>query len=379
MSAGLEVSPQSPLDVQELLDHCISFIPRCSESLRSCSLVARSWVDAAQSQLFREPYAILGSRFYRMENASRFCAALCSSPRLVGYVRALTLRLDHDLELNMKLCSVNFSRLESLEIGAPDDYYFEPEDIPFLHLQKLSSLSTLRSLELRVQQGFPFWAPLFAHISPTIQKFFLYCEIWDTDHSAVPDDAPSVKLKSLRLTLDGSPATRYDIQDIISPHMLRPFDLSQLIALEVHQNEIRWQIPAQTGRMIQILDICFGFLERFDPSALPQLTHLRLDEIPGGVSISVIDSLSTLPLPRKFHTMVVGYSQHLKADQYIILDRFLSCYQSSGPLVVEIETYDKEKAGIHEKYPIMSSQNQLRVVYRAIKDPTWFMDMVAKL
>ncbi|KAK6996399.1 hypothetical protein R3P38DRAFT_2655018 [Favolaschia claudopus] len=45
----------NPLRIQELLDLCITHLSESPADLLSCSLVARSWVSAAQSELFRIP------------------------------------------------------------------------------------------------------------------------------------------------------------------------------------------------------------------------------------------------------------------------------------------------------------------------------------
>ncbi|KAJ6542960.1 hypothetical protein B0H19DRAFT_312796 [Mycena capillaripes] len=53
-----ESSPKrllTPLDIQELLDHCIAYLSGSSSDLKVCALVARSWVRVAQSCLFRAP------------------------------------------------------------------------------------------------------------------------------------------------------------------------------------------------------------------------------------------------------------------------------------------------------------------------------------
>ncbi|KAJ7864127.1 hypothetical protein B0H14DRAFT_2574566 [Mycena olivaceomarginata] len=44
-----------PLDIQELVDHCISFLWESKPDLIVCALVARSWVNPAQCHLLRAP------------------------------------------------------------------------------------------------------------------------------------------------------------------------------------------------------------------------------------------------------------------------------------------------------------------------------------
>ncbi|KAK7012774.1 hypothetical protein R3P38DRAFT_3014053 [Favolaschia claudopus] len=53
---GGAMGRRSPLDVPELLQSTISFLTGSTPDLLACALVARRWVYAAQSILFRAPH-----------------------------------------------------------------------------------------------------------------------------------------------------------------------------------------------------------------------------------------------------------------------------------------------------------------------------------
>ncbi|KAK6969134.1 hypothetical protein R3P38DRAFT_3505249 [Favolaschia claudopus] len=119
---------QTPLNVPEVLDHCISFVPIPSPDLLACSLVARSWVYAAQSRLFRAPH-ITNIRFYDQEEIVwRFHSSLVSSPHLFCLVRELALGSSlFDHATIAAFCEVSFTHLECLTLWMPEPVPKEEE------------------------------------------------------------------------------------------------------------------------------------------------------------------------------------------------------------------------------------------------------------
>ncbi|KAK7000536.1 hypothetical protein R3P38DRAFT_3218645 [Favolaschia claudopus] len=85
--------PQNPLNVQELREHCIGFLAGSPESLMSCALVARSWVNVAQANLFRAPLLVNWRILDDAPTATRFYDAVNSAPHLARYVRAIGIQL----------------------------------------------------------------------------------------------------------------------------------------------------------------------------------------------------------------------------------------------------------------------------------------------
>ncbi|KAK6969121.1 hypothetical protein R3P38DRAFT_3298763 [Favolaschia claudopus] len=277
---------QTPLNVPEVLDHCISFVPIPSADLLACSLVAHSWVYAAQSRLFRAPH-ITNIRFpYNQEIIRRFHSSLVSSRHLVGLVRELDLgsTFMFDSATIAAFCKVSFTHLECLTLGmhgrVPKE---QASPIP-----SLFSAASLRRLEVSVLSVDCFISDcqhLLKHFSPAIQHLDMHFNL-STKSIHPPADTSVPTLTSLRLWVDS----------IREPAALDPvlsyFNLSELKAICIDaSSDVTFPWNKIALDTIQILDVSimdesttFGDLGRF---ANLRFLRVRIDPEGGRPSTAV--------------------------------------------------------------------------------------------
>ncbi|KAJ6566860.1 hypothetical protein B0H19DRAFT_714966 [Mycena capillaripes] len=165
----------NPLDVEELLEHCISYLRHSPRELRACALVSCRWVYPAQAQLFRAPVvtSIWTSLGASKLSWTRFLETLHSSPHLIQRVRHIRLHGWIVTALSeSKICEFPFTHLESVWI----------EDVNALSeptvtaLQQLLSLPTLQRLHLRCVFTREDFIRLWDRSSPGIRHLELSCQ-----------------------------------------------------------------------------------------------------------------------------------------------------------------------------------------------------------
>jgi hypothetical protein len=125
--------PPSPLDIQELVDHCIAlvaddFIARQTPSLLACARIARSWVETAQSLLFRAPHVAKVDLWDPLRGSARALAKLNhileTSPHLLRHVRDIdTVDSENVVTLKtfIKFCDFPFTHVETVSIFVTHD------------------------------------------------------------------------------------------------------------------------------------------------------------------------------------------------------------------------------------------------------------------
>ncbi|KAK7056159.1 hypothetical protein R3P38DRAFT_3254063 [Favolaschia claudopus] len=374
---------QNPLDVQELLDRCIGPLSESMPTLLSCSLVARSWVNPAQSRIFATSPHRIRTLGYHNANIgtviSQFCDALRDSPHLIHHVRTLHVFTDDTISesapgIGEKLCSIIFTRLERLYFYSSSWTTLEWHNLSLVHLQRLVSLPSLDSLMLYVPaNSFPFFEPLFPHLSPTIKHLNLHCIRWNADDMPVSsDNAPIIQLKSLVLSVMESVGP---IQSLPSTRMFSPFDFSHLWGLQISRFSfhVLWPtLPEETKQSIRILDIYLQarFPPDVDLSAFPSLSALRIDAYSHPVLVSALAS----GLSRSVDTVVIGHECSAINIDGATLDNILGSFSQDFSVVFESEDYTLEVYAT--RYPILASQNRLSVTSRVGRQNGWFTEMV---
>ncbi|KAK7028756.1 hypothetical protein R3P38DRAFT_3354459 [Favolaschia claudopus] len=339
---------QTPLNVPEVLDHCISFVPIPSPDLLACSLVARSWVYAAQLRLFRAPH-ITNIRFPDEEEILwRFHSSLVSSRHLVGLVRELDLGSSlFDYCTTAAFCEVSFTHLECLTLGMPAA---KEELSP---IQSLFSVASLRRLEISALSFISDFQYVFKHFSPAIQHLDMHFDL-STTTIHPPADTSVPTLISLRLWVEW----------IREPAPLDPvlsyFNLSELKAISIDaSSDVTFPWDKISLDMIQILDISirsesttFGDLGRF-----VNLRFLRIRIDSGGRpsnAVSILQMATRCPVMR---TIVVSVFVHqvnnANSEDYAKLDSVLASLPSH--IVVELEFEDGEAASDEDDCSIGSA------------------------
>ncbi|KAK7018220.1 hypothetical protein R3P38DRAFT_1295793 [Favolaschia claudopus] len=160
----------SPLAVPELLDACITHLSDSPHDLIACSLVARSWVNAAQRNLFHTPHET--NRAFTHDNlvVIKLQNALLTSPHLIRYVREICIVVSGvaDRPVLAGFCSLPFTNLRKLSLDLTNPCW--PP------LRPLLELSTLRVLCLLTTRGISFYLDLLKSC-PTVRHLVLQGEI----------------------------------------------------------------------------------------------------------------------------------------------------------------------------------------------------------
>ncbi|KAF7369619.1 hypothetical protein MVEN_00292700 [Mycena venus] len=242
----------SPFTVQELVDHCISFLQDSMSDLRACSLVARSWVYPAQAHLFRDSN-LTNSDLTVFENCMlwiQFSKTLHSSPHLIRHMRHLNIEL-HVAPLSplSRICAFPFTHVQSVSIKLTGGIT-EP---CALALQRLFSLPTLCRVTLKCSAISENFMQIWERCSPTIRHVDLSC----TREKEIRFPLPSLtlyrgaplKLESLSMQYLGT----FDSQLIHAPG---PFDLWHLKMLRLGSKVgAAWQELAPKVQRLETLDI----------------------------------------------------------------------------------------------------------------------------
>ncbi|KAK6984932.1 hypothetical protein R3P38DRAFT_3102283 [Favolaschia claudopus] len=345
----------NPVDIQELLDHCIDYLAGSTQDLISCSLVARTWLNASHSSLFRAPQITNGQK------AQQFCNALSANPTLIPLVRELVVgprlpELNDPLTIgfNNNLTDIKFTHLHALSLDVRSELPYE--------IRKLIALPTLCYLTLATR-GAPYGLfrsfDLWSECSPGVQHLDMRCEMGIEEPGFDDDSPPSacepIPLKSLAL------AYWRDDDSELSKTSLAPFDLSQIKALAIVQGDhIPWTLFSTTNVTVLALydPIVVDNLAELDLSSFPNLTTLRLhfsNAIPPGIA----RMLSTI------------YSQHIQTISLIFgndrtwrLSTEFDTVLASLPLVslptVELEVNASTKE-IYLAFPLLRSKDKLRI------------------
>ncbi|KAJ7075221.1 hypothetical protein B0H15DRAFT_867569, partial [Mycena belliarum] len=161
---------------QELLIHIVEFLSDSPADLRACALVSRSFVHAAQSQIFQEISFGFGYTSVLEEDrrSNRLLETLHGAPHLAQHVRRLRLLPNRiSGETLFEICSFPFPRLRAVFCSN-----FNLSPVTAAALRQLLALPTLLSVEIacHVPQRLVF-VELWSLCSPSIKHLDLKCDI----------------------------------------------------------------------------------------------------------------------------------------------------------------------------------------------------------
>ncbi|KAK6984542.1 hypothetical protein R3P38DRAFT_2662145 [Favolaschia claudopus] len=312
----------SPLEIQELVDHIISFVPASSD-LVACSLVARGWVDAARAALFFAPHVTQPSLIKFNPNSKaqrRLYATFNSNPRSAAYVRELSLQLMNHLDIETPhkvMTGIHFPCLKWLSVALIQNV---PESI-----QLLMSRPTLRHLSFADPwSDFTSFAPVWDRCASTIEHLSLNLNGVGAPKARVP----RIHLKSLRLAVwnqgAGCPTS-------LAPAVFNPFNISHLKALAIVDGvSIPWQTMALDTIQIFEIDTQPKTHTICDLSLFLRLNILRII-VHGRFPTSMFQSLRTIICSQPIHTIFIAFTGEgiieegdIRADR-TELDEILSC------------------------------------------------------
>ncbi|KAK7036269.1 hypothetical protein R3P38DRAFT_2911190, partial [Favolaschia claudopus] len=297
----------SPLDIQELLDHCIGLLADSPPDLLACCLVARSWVQMAQSHLFRAPH-ITNLKFEKDEVALKFFLTLVASPHLIRHVRELDLDCSNGTNPSDKyraISSIVFTHLETVVLMVDEQPREDTEET----ITRLMGLPTLRRLgytHRHFNSPISNSAYLLNHCSPSIRHLEVFLTIERGDSlNFVHDVVPHICIQSLRLNGRVDPLD--NPRTLSLDKMLRPFNFSELKALNL-DGVLRFHEDKIPKSQIKILNIDSGWPERHStPTELGAFTglwYLHLSVQGEDPRTSVIPTLHSLTC--SIHTIVIS-------------------------------------------------------------------------
>ncbi|KAJ7175015.1 hypothetical protein C8R43DRAFT_975710 [Mycena crocata] len=210
-----------PLQIAELVDHCIQYLGDSPPTLCACALVSRAWVFAAQSQLFRKltlEDAVLWLEIYIILIAP-------SSAHLLQHIRKLevhaaTLKLAPQTFADM--CQFPFTHLHTITLRGVNF-----DRLSVLPLQHLLSAGTLRRLVIRSRVTDPVaCAEVWDRVSPSVKHVDWLLIQDENKKGSFPPRSTPIILDSLRLMFIGK------INHSLAPQSL--FDFSRLRALSLN-------------------------------------------------------------------------------------------------------------------------------------------------
>ncbi|KAK7018219.1 hypothetical protein R3P38DRAFT_3558236 [Favolaschia claudopus] len=391
-------SRRNPLDVEKLLHLSLDFLELSPSDLCSCALVAHSWVQPAQSRLFRSPRTTNPYFLLASSNVISLHETLLCEPRLIPLVRELDIRYPYIAQHALdSICRLGFTHVTTLALKIRDDLSSSAAET----LRTLSTLPTLRSLSLETIESeklaFPLCMPLFDRCSSTIEHLTLRCYRFAEDGlSNASYDTARIQLRSLRLEIQRRPKLAHCSS--LNPLTLAPFDLSYLKALSVEENSSApWDCVSWPS--IELLDFMPNFkrdtalLKRFSSLHLSNLSFLRLQ-----IRDSILPTLHILktiarslengnaPNLRNIVIVLVDFTTlKSKTPAWVEFDSVLCAFPVGCP-EIELEyryhAHGLKRALTKALLPNSISCGKVKVVrgsWQRSKDDIWWRGMVQKL
>ncbi|KAJ7508981.1 hypothetical protein B0H11DRAFT_1963359 [Mycena galericulata] len=387
----------NPLHIPELVEHCIGLLAENLYgrtrrlTLMSCALVARSWVNAAQSALLRAPHItnhLLLDEDQSERRLVQFHETLHNFPHLTHHVRDLSLDVIVDCLITQttldNICALPFTHLESVSLLLRKDLEYESA------LQQLFSHPTLLRVKLDTTvYNLRFFADVWNRCSPTIRhlELFAWFSLW---HPHWRRDDPTcsvpIQLESLQMAFARDEGLAYLKDADVYPWALYPFDLSNLKALSIRDQK---GVPVERFvKTIRVLDIYDTAGEQaIDLSTFPNLSVLRIS-LNESISPTMLSTLSTVAsssirtviIDLDFYDRSQGYCCSLSKSEYPMLDAMLSTLFVHNPPTIEFEvTVDQNSTHetVMKSFPALRARDMLRVVRRRedVSD-TWWKDLV---
>ncbi|KAJ7087989.1 hypothetical protein B0H15DRAFT_295099 [Mycena belliarum] len=352
---------------QELLIHIVEFLGDSHADLRACALVSRSFVHAAQSQIFQEISVGFGvtSVPHAHRLSTRLLETLHNSPHLAQHIHRLRLQPRRISSQTLSdICSFPFPRLRAMFCS---NFILSP--VAAIALRQLLALPTLHSVEIvcRDIPQRPVFIDMWSLCSPSIKHLDFTCDVVLGAFDPPDRLTAPARLTSLRVGNAGA------VRDWVN-HPLCPFDFSALTGLSVfiHAEVVHWPKLASIRQNITV----FAFtahpdMNVIDLSAFGSLEYLRIGLFSLAAWPTARAALSTItPLNKIRKIVLLGTFFGVDGDE---LDRTLTSlplhYARVFELEMEPEYYDRTVASL-------PSTSDIR---RTDDDPHWFKRMTRAL
>ncbi|KAJ7698981.1 hypothetical protein B0H17DRAFT_317093 [Mycena rosella] len=353
----------NPLNIPELLEHCMGFLRDLAPDLKASALVSHSWASAAQPHLFRE--VAFGSS--KMERRwPRLDTILNTSPHLIRHIHRLyitcNIQSPPSIEMFAAICNFPFTRLSHVSVSQEATLSLPTA----IAMQELLSLPTLTHVKIECHFTQPsIFRQIWDRCSPSVMHLDLSCT-QAAINSILNHDIPvvsSVRLESLQTATIGIRTNRGGWTQTICP-----LNISGLKVLSIgpHKEIIRWQrmLPA----LGTLLALNLYIVDIVDLSLFPTLVLLRVF-VSSTALQTALDIFSTIAPSSCIRKIVIMRSIFLASDVYQQLDSGLSDLPISYPLTVELEMDNEDYNHVIQFFPRLSSRNLLR---RTDVDLHWF-------
>ncbi|KAF7354031.1 hypothetical protein MVEN_01089900 [Mycena venus] len=363
----------NPLYVEEILEHCLTYLCHSTHDMMACALVSRHWVYAAQSQLYRDP-PIRGMLARECPDIHRkwaqFIETLESSPHLIRHVRRLSLKVDKmaGLETVSRICFFPFTHLDSVLLS------FGLIWVPYVDaFQQLLSLPSLRRVKLQCNIcGWEDFARLWDRCSPTLRHLELG---FNHLRSPVVQEPPVslVDCRGIPVVLESLHLTSKRISHYRFTQPSCPFDISTLKLLRIgHRVEVQLQDFGVAIQNIETLAIVVNVnLRNLSFSAFPKLTSLHIRMLTDSSLLQndlLLQLLSTIgPTSSIREIIFCSKFSYQSPEFYEHLDAKLSSLPMPHTPIVVCAIGPAAYEYIRSHLPLLSGRDMLR----RIDDEVW--------
>ncbi|KAJ6534185.1 hypothetical protein B0H19DRAFT_1080674 [Mycena capillaripes] len=321
---------RSLFDIQELVEHCVSFLSDSASDLKAsvaCALVALSWVNSAQSNVHRtlhmsNPYLTSSDRLLQ------FQGTLEASSHLIRHVRHLTVRTHHNQIAGTtleKICHFPYTHVGNASLSLT--LFFPPYVLEqFLSLPTPRRVKLCRPLPL-------FYSDLGAMLPNDPRR--------RTSNSLlppIPNRVTPIQLQSLRLVFWGSHSYEREQKHIPGPSIPWISPISRRFPSTIQVLDVEATVCASSDAMVWFADNPeqeSGFA--VDLASFLNLSLLRValdDSLPP----TVLAKLSTIAPWHRMRTIIVSLGDYnLDPTDCAQLDSTLSTLSVEYLPTVEFE------------------------------------------
>ncbi|KAJ7182425.1 hypothetical protein C8R43DRAFT_1144428 [Mycena crocata] len=317
-------SAQSLL-IQELVEYCVDFLQDSTADLRTCAVLSRSWVRAAQSHLFSEVCLARNREGSPCQlRCGQFLQIVHTSPHILGYISSLRVNLESLSDNTFLLFSRSgFRRLRHIDICNQGDV--SPPVV--WAVEWLLALPTLRRVELNFRfPSMDSFLDMWELCSPNIEHLVLGDRATPPAETSAfgtrrPARGPPIALRSFKVN------SEQFVHDWLADGHC-PFDFSRLETLDLGAASALYRHDAFRPAISTVTSLAFKaiFGQPMIPLSLfTRLTHLKIT-VPNSWDLPLLlATLAAIPACSALSTIrIASANPHVDADSCTLLDHALS-------------------------------------------------------
>ncbi|KAJ7478247.1 hypothetical protein FB451DRAFT_1556994, partial [Mycena latifolia] len=348
------------LAIQELIDGCISFLDRCAD-LKSCALVSRAWVYAAQVNLFRVVDLTSHSSSANDHLWSLLRTTLDGSPGFIQHIRRLNISSQLSDDTLSGICQFPFTNVEHVVV-----FHFRTLRIPdALAMQQLFSLPTLRRVRFHCEslhRSLAVFMSIWDRGSSSIRH--LHLEAVNRSHERFDTVSPRSSHPILLESLHADKVSQWLTHDACSLE----FSRLRFLALAFDVDLLRAPKFVPAFRTLEVLDLLLNSyqgpidLSRFLSLTIIRITHTHPDPLS-----TILRILSTIAPTNNINKIRIEAT--VPEDEFGQLDEALAGLPLDPAPIIELEMDPVEYESAVIALPLLNARDMLR---RADRDRRWF-------